>query len=106
MKRRTKQNVGQWPNMRDDTLKAIADELARARKKHPQTGPHLTFLISYAAELKDAFNNHAHGKGSAAQVYACAATVAAMAIRCLEEGASAFPYSGNRQDAPKFELTP
>ena len=106
MKRRTKQNVGAWPNMRDDTLKAIADELSRARKKHPHKGEHIELLINYAAEMFTAFDNHAAGKGMAAHVYACAAAVAAMAIRCMEEGDNRFPYSGNRQDAPKFELTP
>lgn len=92
--------------MRDDTLKAIADELARARKKYPTRGEHARYLQSYANEMVSAFTHHEIGRGSAAQVYACAVAVAAMAIRCIEEGDSQFRYSGNRQDAPKFELTP
>ncbi|MDE2020107.1 MAG: hypothetical protein KGJ13_07215 [Patescibacteria group bacterium] len=106
MKRRTKQNVGQWPNMRDDTLKAIADELARARKKHPQKGKHLDFVFSYAHELDTAFCQNDVGRMTAVQVYALCAAVAAMAIRCMEEGTLGMKYSGNRADAPKFELTP
>lgn len=110
MKRSTKRNVGNWPNMRDDTLRAIADELIRARKKHPSQGQHLTFLRSYAAELDLALKSNHHAKSanihgvSATQIYALAATVAAMAIRIMEEGSSGYAYGGNAQ-APDLELT-
>jgi hypothetical protein len=109
MKRSTKRNVGSWPNMRDDTLRMIADELVRARKKHPSKGQHLTFLLSYAAELDLALKSNHHAKSadipgvSASQIYALAATVAAMAIRIMEEGSAGYVYGGNTQ-APVFVL--
>lgn len=104
MKRRTKDKVGAWPNMRDDTLRAVCDELIRARKKHPQPGAHLVYLSGYLCELQNTFDANDAGKASAVQIYALCATVAALAIRCLEEGTSGRRYVGNRADAPKFEL--
>lgn len=104
MKRRTKDKVGDWPNMRDDTLRAVCDELIRARKKHPQQGAHLIYLSSYLAELQTTFDANDAGKASAVQIYALCAAIAALAIRVLEEGASGRRYAGNRADAPKFEL--
>lgn len=111
MKRRTKDKVGQWPNMRDDTLRAICDELIRARKKHPMKDAHLVYLFSYANELKNALNGNTEARVhnrpgiTAVQIYALAATVATMAIRIMEEGALPYAYEGNTAP-PAFELTP
>jgi hypothetical protein len=103
MKRRTKDKIGSWPNMRDDTLRAISDELIRARKKYPRRGLHMKLLASYATELNNAIVQHHCERGAAVQVYACAVSVAAMAIRLLEEGDLNYRYTGNTQ-APEFKL--
>lgn len=91
--------------MRDDTLKAIAGELIRARKKHPQNSQSLKMAENYLAELRETFTAYENGKSSATQIYAVAATVAAMAIRCMEEGSGGSKYRGNTA-APELELTP
>jgi hypothetical protein len=98
MKRRTKQNIGngQWPNMRADTLKQISGELVRARKKHPQNSASLKMAEEFIVTLREAFTDY--------ESYAVAATVAAMAIRCMEEGSGGSKYRGNTQ-APDFKLT-
>lgn len=103
MKRRTKQNVGAWPNMRDDTLKAIAGELARARKKHPAKRGNLFLLVTATASLEHELDENTAGKIAASQIYARAAQVAALAIRVLEEGAAEHRYAGN-VTAPEFKL--
>lgn len=96
--------------MRADTLKQISGELCRARKKHPARGAHLALLKSYANELEDAVFDHHRGVQmqarsiSASQIYALAATVAALAVRIMEEGVWGFSYQGNVQ-APDFKLT-
>lgn len=108
MKRRTKQNIGdgQWPNMRADTLKQISGELIRARKKHPVNSASLKMAEEFLASLREAFTDYESGtRGSASQIYSVAATVAAMAIRCMEEGSGMSKYRGNTQ-APEFRLTP
>lgn len=102
MKRRTRQNVGQWPNMRAFTHKAIVEELIRARKKHPHRGAHIQLLENYVAELRSAIEQNHLGRQSAAQIFACGIAVAAMAIRTLEEGTSGFKYAEQTQT---FELT-
>ena len=84
--------------MRDDTLKAIAEELIRARKKNSQRGKHRALLLSHADALSQemfAYNNPDGMHGSASQIYALAATVAAMAIRIMEEGSWDCRYAGN-----------
>jgi len=103
MKRRTKSNIGAWPNMRDDTLKAIAEELIRARQKHPHRSDHVRLLKSYVEEMELAFASNDAERGTAMQIYADAVTIAAMAIRILEEGSSGHRYSGNTT-APAFRL--
>jgi hypothetical protein len=103
MKRRTKDKVGDWPNMRDDTLRAICDELIRARKLHPDRANNLRMLrISFEALDTELLGNNI-GKMSAVQIYARAAQVAAMAIRILEEGSVGYKYHGNTV-APPFKL--
>lgn len=105
MKRRTKDKVGAWPNMRDDTLRAISDELIRARKKFPDRKKNLILIDHFAEQLSHAFTNHQLGIGQACTIYMTAVTLAAMAIRVLEEGADHFEYSGNTA-APPFKLEP
>ena len=105
MKRRTKSHVGAWPNMRDDTLKAIAEELVRARKKHPNNIRNLDLLIGTSRSLAEELNSNNLGRMTAVQVYARAAQVAAMAIRILEEGSAGFKYAGN-SGPPAFGLEP
>jgi len=111
VKRRTlnaQLKLPQWPNMRADTLKAIAGELVRARKSHPARGKHLKLMLSYADELTRNMIDHNDpgGKlGSATQIYALAMTVAAMAIRVMEEGDVDYRYKGNVK-LPDFELEP
>lgn len=107
MKRRTKENVGQWPQMRAETLKQISGELVRARQKHPQRGAHLYLIDNYTRDLRDALETHARGKGrSTAQIFASAATVAAMAIRIMEEGTEGFPYADGQHPGSAFKLEP
>lgn len=103
MKRSTKQNVGIWPNMRDDTLKAISDELIRARKKHPDNAGNVAMLETCIQSLRMEMRMHHAGRMSAQQVFARAAQIAAMAIRVLEEGTYGFKYSGSllKVNAPK-----
>lgn len=97
--------------MRDDTLRQIAGELMRARKKHPKIGSHLAFLKSYVDELELSLKSNHHATSAnirgvpACQIYALSATVAAMAIRIMEEGSAGFAYAGNTSP-PKLELTP
>lgn len=108
MKRRTAQNVGYWPNMREHTLKQIADELVRARKKYPQPGEHVQFLRSYTNELVATQSAHLGGRANMAQVFALACTVAAMAIRIAEEGGQPFvtyPKASGNPVQPEFSLT-
>jgi hypothetical protein len=105
MKRRTKDKVGSWPNMRDDTLRAVCDELIRARKAHPSKLNNLHIFQKCAVSLHEELVFNQLGKISAVQIYARAAQVAAMAIRILEEGAENFAYAGNTA-APPFKLTP
>lgn len=109
MKRRTAQNVGHWPNMREYTLKQIADELVRARKKHPDPGRHFQLLESYTFELNMAARAFLLSRnGSAAQVFASACAVAAMAIRIAEEGSIPFvtyPKASGNPVQPEFSLT-
>ena len=95
MKRRTKSNIGQWPNMRACTLKAIAEELVRARAKHPHRGAHIGLAHNYLAEIERAISEHRAGRQSAAQVFAAAATLAVMAVRIMEEGSIGFPYANH-----------
>lgn len=104
MKRRSKINIGQWPNMRDDTLKAIAGELVRARKKHPAKDGNLRMLELGAASLRVELGQHTSRRMTASQVYARAAQVAAMAVRLLEEGTAGFSYMGNTSEPPEFKL--
>lgn len=105
MKRRTKGNVGQWPNLRADTLKAISEELIRARKKHPHRAGNLAMLRTAESVLHSEMDLNDQNKISSSQIYARAAQVAAMAIRVLEEGTGEHRYAGNTQ-APEFTLSP
>lgn len=95
MKRRSKANVGMFPNMQDYTLKMIAASLVTARKKHPKVGDHLRLLESYVAELRHAFEQHHSGKGPAHQIQSVGYEVAAMLIRCIEEGTKGARYRGS-----------
>lgn len=105
MKRKSKQNVGQYPNMRDDTLKFVAGELVRARKRYPQKSRNLEALENQVSELRKDFRDHTAKNSTASQIYARCAAVAAMAIRCLEEGTGGQAYMGNIKVAPDFKLT-
>jgi hypothetical protein len=100
MKRPSKPKVGSWPNMRSYTAKAVAEELIRARQKHPTRGAHTVLCQNYLRELVKAIEDNHCGKQSASQIFACAMAVAAMAIRIAEEGTFGFKY------ADKFELEP
>lgn len=102
MKRRTKGNVGIWPNMRADTLKAVSEELIRARQKHQRHFANLDMLRIAESSLHSEMDLYDAGKMSAMQIYARAAQVAAMAIRVLEEGAGGHRYAGNTH----FTLSP
>lgn len=110
MARRTKNKVGAWPNMRDDTMRAICDELIRAREKHPAKGNALRLLHSYSRELEQALdaNTEAKRKGAvgppATFIYALAATCAALVVRIMEEGSTGHAYAGN-SSPPDFQLT-
>lgn len=103
MKRRSRLNVGQWPNMRDDTLKVIADELMRARKKHPAKEGNVALLGICVNSLIEELTANDQGRIAATQVYARAAQVAALAVRVLEEGGGNYRYAGNTL-APAFKL--
>jgi hypothetical protein len=105
MKRRTRDKVGSWPNMRDDTLRAVCDELIRARKAHPSKDGNLPMLRVSVEALHNELTAYNVGKTSAVQIYARAAQLAAMAVRVLEEGSLGFKYAGN-SEPPPFELTP
>lgn len=105
MKRRTKRYIGQWPNMRDDTLAKVAKALIRSRQYNHSKDANLRRLEIVAACLRSDLSEHnSTGRITAAQVYARAAEVAAMAIRVLEEGTAGFAYMGNTAERPKFEL--
>lgn len=103
MKRRTRRDVGNWPNMRADTLKQISDELIRARKKHSKNSPSLKMAENYLEALRNDMIEFERGKSSTAAIYAGAATVAAMCIRVMEEGSGGSKYRGNTL-APEFSL--
>jgi hypothetical protein len=105
MKRRTRDKVGNWPNMRDDTLRAVCDELIRARKTHPNKDGNLPLLRISVEALHNELVAYNVGKTSACQIYARAAQLAAMAVRVLEEGSLGFKYAGNTE-APPFKLEP
>jgi hypothetical protein len=105
MKRRTRDKVGQWPNMRDDTLRVVCDELIRARKAHPKNDGNLPMLRVSVEALHNELVAYNVGKTSACQIYARAAQLAAMAVRVLEEGSLGFKYAGNTEPPP-FELKP
>jgi hypothetical protein len=105
IKRRTREKVGTWPNLRDDTLRAICDELIRARKAHPSKDGNLPMLRLSVEALHNELTAFNVGKTSACQIYARAAQLAAMAVRVLEEGSLGFKYAGN-VEAPPFKLEP
>jgi hypothetical protein len=105
MKRRTREKVGSWPNMRDDTLRKICDELIRARKAHPSKDGNLPMLRLSVEALHNELVAFNVGKTSACQIYARAAQLAAMSVRVLEEGSLGFKYAGN-VEPPAFKLEP
>lgn len=105
MKRRTREHVDVWPNMRADTLKAISEELIRARQKHIKRDGNLNMLLLSVSTFQHEIGQYEDGKMSASQIYARCAMIAAMAIRYLEEGSYQSRYAGNTQ-APEFRLEP
>lgn len=100
-----KRQTNRWPDMRADTIKAISQELIRAREKHPSRDGNLQMLSLANSSLIQEIAQYEIGQISAAQIYARSAMIAAMAIRVLEEGSYQSKYKGNTQ-APEFELKP
>lgn len=101
--------MGTWPQMRKATFDQISAELLRARAKHPRQGDFLKLIDSYLDELTNALADHHRPNTkvrSTAQIFASAATVAAMAIRIMEEGTEGYRYCEEQHPAGNFRLEP
>ena len=80
--------------MRPGTLRAICNELMRARKKYPDNKNLCSSLEVFHLRLRNAMVKHRYGNAdaTAADIYEKAIIVVALAIRVLEEGDAEFPY--------------
>lgn len=75
------------------TLNSIKRELVRARRDYPSKDGNLRTLEHFVPQLHMALKAHDDGQMMAVHVYAIAITIAVMAIRVAEEGASNFKYA-------------
>jgi hypothetical protein len=75
------------------TKNSIERELQRARRDHPNKDGNLRTLEYFVQQLPLAMRSYDDGQVNALFVYSIAITVAVMAIRVAEEGASNFKYA-------------
>lgn len=75
-----------------DFLLAVAVEVNRARKKYPQNRHMLTAMHEEVGEVAKAFLEHEFGNGLPGEIKLECVQVAAMALRCTNEGDSSFKY--------------
>lgn len=78
--------------IRPATLAAIRQEVNRARTRYPLNHKLLSSFGEFAGRMRIAFERHKEKQTTAVDIYEKCIIVAALAIRLLEEGDSAYPY--------------